>query len=73
MGFNTDADKFWRILTWSLVLGAMVGATWWACTCSTPDLPFAAWLADASRNDVWGFLFGCIVSGVAAGRLITSK
>jgi hypothetical protein len=73
MGFNTDADKFWRILTWTTIIGLFVGGCWWAYSTRTPDLPFNAWLMTASRDDVWRACFGCVAAGVAFGRIITRK
>jgi hypothetical protein len=73
MGFNTDAEKFWRAVIWLTVIGIIGGIVWWVVASAKPDEPFQAWLMNASRNDVWGFAFGIILSGVAAGRIITSS
>jgi len=67
MGFNTDAEKFWRVVLIVLVVSVLGGGIW------PPDMPFQSWLMNASRNDVWWFAFGIVLSGVAAGRIITSS
>lgn len=73
MGFNTDAEKFWRVVLIVLVVSVLGGGIWYAIANSPPDMPFQSWLMNASRNDVWGFAFGIVLSGVAAGRIITSS
>jgi hypothetical protein len=71
MGFFSHIDRFWQVITWSAIV-AMVGACYWlTVTNATPDMPFQTWLMNASRDDVWRFFFGCVISGVVLGRVLT--
>ena len=70
MSFNTVADKFWVIFTWTCITAIVVGACWWGHSRRAPDLPFAAWLASASRDDVWIYGFTIVACGVAVGRFV---
>lgn len=64
MSFNTDVDKFW-----AFGAGAIVAFAWWAVKNRAPDMPFNEWLATASRNDVWAFIFGAVFCAVAFARI----
>lgn len=63
--------KFWIWI--SVAVFVLTFGTWYAIAKAPPDMPFQAWLMNASRNDVWWFAFGVVMSGVAAGRLIGSS
>ena len=71
MNFFSHIDKFWRVVVWTVIVAMFAGACWWAYASHEPDMPFQAWLMNASRDDVWKFIFGCVMSGVIVGRVLT--
>lgn len=66
-------DDGWRVASWmwiALVCVLFGCAIYWAAQSKTPDMPFSAWLASASRDDVWLYAFSCVASGVGVARAV---
>lgn len=71
---NKWKDDGWRVATWMWIAFIFIlfgCAIYWSALSKTPDMPFSAWLAQSSRDDVWMFGFGMIATGVAAGRFMS--
>lgn len=67
-------DNGWQVATWMWTVFAFITfgcAIYWSAMGKTTNMPFSAWLAQASRDDVWLFWFGVVAVGVAAGRIIS--
>jgi hypothetical protein len=70
MSSNADSDNFWSIASLCCLMGVIAGTIWWVVVHRTPDAPFTEWLATASRDDVFNFLFSAVTVGVMLGRVL---